>query len=96
MRRQRRFVNALSTGAAVDGQMPSPPFPDRLSPVLQQIVATAMEAYRSGEANVESAIRFAAVHGWYEGHIEGEDVCGGCDFRGQDPDHARWLRSYPG
>ena len=30
----------------------------------------------------EGAILHAAVHGWYEGHIEGEDVCRGCTFRG--------------
>jgi hypothetical protein len=30
----------------------------------------------------EGAILHAAVHGWYEGHIEGEDVCPGCTFRG--------------
>jgi len=30
----------------------------------------------------EQAILHAAVHGWYKGHIEGEDACPGCDFRG--------------
>ncbi|MDX3376470.1 hypothetical protein PV390_18905 [Streptomyces sp. ME02-6991-2A] len=39
----------------------------------------------SGEASVEDAILHAAVNGWYEGHIQGEDECPGCIFRGQLP-----------
>jgi hypothetical protein len=36
----------------------------------------------------------AAVHCWYEGHIQGEDACPGCDFCGglpkqQGPGHPR-------
>jgi hypothetical protein len=38
---------------------------------------------RTGEATTEQAILHAAVHGWYEGHIQGEDACPGCDFRGE-------------
>ncbi|MFE3774528.1 hypothetical protein [Streptomyces sp. NPDC059122] len=30
----------------------------------------------------------AAVHGWYEGHIQGEDECPGCDFRGGLPENS--------
>jgi len=73
-------------------EMPSPPFPDPGSPVLQLIVTGAIEAMTTGEATAEEAILHAAVHGWYEGHIQGEDACPGCDFRGQvrkgvtDPD----------
>jgi hypothetical protein len=51
--------------------MPHPPFPDPDSALLRVIVANAVEA-----------ILHAAVHGWYEGHIEGEDACPGCDYRG--------------
>ncbi len=46
------------------------------------IVGNATASVRNGEATVEEAILHAAVHGWYEGHIEGEDECLGCDFRG--------------
>jgi len=76
--------------------MPSPPFPDRESAVLKLIVENAINAMNSGEATPESAILHAAVHGWYEGHIQGEDACPGCDFRGglpkqQGPGHPRWT-----
>jgi hypothetical protein len=66
-------------------EMPSPPFPDPDSPVLKLIVTRAIEAMRTGEATAEQAILHAAVHGWYEGHIQGEDACPGCDFRGNLP-----------
>ncbi|MER6022428.1 hypothetical protein [Streptomyces anulatus] len=65
-----------------DSQMPSPPFPSTDNAVLRLIVGGAIESVRSGEATVEEAILHAAVHGWYEGHVQGEDECPGCDFRG--------------
>ncbi|MFD8620184.1 MULTISPECIES: hypothetical protein [unclassified Streptomyces] len=65
--------------------MPSPPFPSLDSAVLRLVVGNAIASVRSGEASVEAAILHAAVHGWYEGHIEGEDECPGCSFRGQLP-----------
>ena len=84
---------ALCSGGGPDGrvchdedmneEMPSPPFPDPDSPVLQLIVRSAIEAMTTGEATAEEAILHAAVHGWYEGHIQGEDACPGCDFRGR-------------
>jgi hypothetical protein len=49
------------------------------------IVNNAISAMRSGEATAEPAILHAAVHGWYEGHVQGEDVCRGCAFRGELP-----------
>ncbi|MER7750880.1 hypothetical protein [Kitasatospora sp. NPDC097643] len=61
---------------------PSPPFPAPDSAVLALIVANAINSVTSGEATIEQAILHAAVHGWYEGHIEGEDARPGCDFRG--------------
>ena len=70
------------TVAVMSSQMPSPPFPDPGSPVLKVIVTAAVEAVRSGEATAEQAILNAAVHGWYEGHIQGEDACPGCSYRG--------------
>jgi len=72
----------------MSNQMPSPPFPDPGSPVLKLIVTAAVDAVRSGEATVEPAILHAAVHGWYEGHIQGEAVCPGCNYRGDLPKQA--------
>ncbi|MFF2819417.1 hypothetical protein ACFVT9_28330 [Kitasatospora cineracea] len=69
--------------------MPSPPFPQPDSAPLFVIVRNAVEAVRTGEASVEEAILHAAVHGWYEGHIQGEDECPGCDFRGELPKSTR-------
>lgn len=70
-----------------DSPMPSPPFPSSDSAVLRLIVGNAIASVRSGEASVEEAILHAAVHGWYEGHVQGEDECPGCDFRGELPKH---------
>ncbi|MFJ5105101.1 hypothetical protein [Streptomyces sp. NPDC088554] len=49
------------------------------------VVGNALASIRNSEASVEDAILHAAVHGWYEGHIEGEDECPGCHFRGALP-----------
>ncbi|MHB2023830.1 MAG: hypothetical protein ACYCO3_10945 [Mycobacteriales bacterium] len=67
----------------VADEMPSPPYPSPSSAVLRIIVGNAIASVQSGEATVEEAILHAAVHGWYEGHIEGEDACPGCEFRGK-------------
>ena len=76
-------------------EKPSPAYPDPMSPLLALIVRGALEAHQSGEIDIEGAILNAAVNGWYEGHIEGED-CGGCS-RSDDVDEARnRLRKYPG
>ena len=71
--------------------MPSPPFPATDSPVLWMIVQNAMSSYETGETDVRGAIIHAAVHGWYEGHAQGEDACPGCDFRGDLPKQ-KWKR----
>ncbi|MFE4826730.1 hypothetical protein [Streptomyces sp. NPDC056672] len=68
-----------------DSPMPSPPFPSPDSTVLRVIVGNAIASVETGEATVHEAILNAAVHGWYEGHIQGEDECPGCDFRGRLP-----------
>ncbi|MGW3557589.1 hypothetical protein ACWDNT_09490 [Streptomyces sp. NPDC000963] len=72
-----------------DSPMPSPPFPASDNDVLRLIVGSAVESVRSGEASVEEAILHAAVHGWYEGHVQGEDECPGCDFRGGLPKNTK-------
>ncbi|MHB1210388.1 MAG: hypothetical protein ACYC1I_11895 [Acidimicrobiales bacterium] len=76
------------------GQEPTPSFPDPMSPLLALIVRGALEGYQSGEVDVEGAILHAAVNGWYEGHIEGEE-CGRCPKNPGD-DARRHLRQYPG
>lgn len=70
-----------------DSSMPSPPFPSPDHAALRVVVSNALASVRNGEASVEDAILHAAVHGWYEGHIQGEDDCSGCDFRGGLPKH---------
>ncbi|AEN10819.1 MULTISPECIES: hypothetical protein [unclassified Streptomyces] len=72
-----------------DSPMPSPPFPSPDNSVLRLIVGSAVESVRNGEASVEEAILHAVVHGWYEGHVQGEDECPGCDFRGELPKGAK-------
>jgi len=62
-----------------------PPFPTPDNAAFRVAVQAAVEAYRSGEATAEQAILNAAANAWYEGHIQGEDVCTGCDYRGNLP-----------
>ncbi|WP_330433906.1 hypothetical protein OIC43_03625 [Streptomyces sp. NBC_00825] len=38
---------------------------------------------------MEDAIVYAAVHAWYEGHIQSEDECPGYDFRGGLPKNSK-------
>jgi hypothetical protein len=75
-------------------EKPSSAYPDPMSPLLALIVRGALEGYQSGEVDVEGAILHAAVNGWYEGHIEGEE-CGGCPKNPDDEDR-KYLRQYPG
>jgi hypothetical protein len=60
--------------------MPSPPYPS---------TDNAIKSVRAGETSVEDAMLHAVVHAWYKGHIEGEDTCPGCDFRGQLPKNTK-------
>ena len=91
-----------SCGAAIEARlalksmsaMPHPPFPNPDSQVLKLIVNHAVAAMQLGEVDAEGAILHAAVHAWYEGHIEGEDVCPGCHFRGDMP-HQRYTMINP-
>jgi hypothetical protein len=65
--------------------MPAPPFPRPHDGVLEMICNNALEDYRrqgGGEEAAQAAILQAALHAWMEGHIEGEDLCPGCGFRG--------------
>ncbi|WP_198358206.1 hypothetical protein [Streptomyces fildesensis] len=69
--------------------MPSPPFPSPDEAVLRVIVANAIASVENGEANWREAVLHAAAHGWYEGHIQGENECPGCDFRGDLPKRSK-------
>lgn len=65
-----------------DEPFPHPPFPHPDAKLLWVVINNSINALRSGEVDAEGAIAHAAVHGWYEGHIEGEDLCPGCTCRG--------------
>jgi len=80
-----RVGKAVHSVAMESDRMPSPPFPAPDSPVLWMIIENSLRAYNAGEVDVRGAIVHAAVHGWYEGHAQGEDACPGCDFRGELP-----------
>jgi hypothetical protein len=69
-------------------------FPTLTRKILKLIVNHAVAAMQLGEVDAEGAILHAAVHAWYEGHIEGEDVCPGCHFRG-DMSHQRYKMINP-
>jgi hypothetical protein len=64
-------------------EAPSPPFPNPDSAILDLVIKNAYSAYERGEADVREAIVHAAIYAWYEGHIEGEDGCPGCTYRGR-------------
>lgn len=70
------------------------PFPSPDNAVLRVVVGNAIASVRSGKASVEEAILHAAAHGWYEGHVQGEDECPGCDFRASYPNTAT-AADYP-
>jgi hypothetical protein len=65
--------------------LPMPPFPEPDNEVFRLLVQNALEEYNAGRVTVEQAVLHAAVHAWYEGHIQGEDACPGCEYRGQLP-----------
>ena len=72
-------------------RMPESRTPSRLRPSRprqrdapdhhQRVIA----AHEAGEVDVAGAVTHAAVHAWYEGHIQGEDACPGCKYRGKLP-----------
>lgn len=68
-----------------ENAFPSPPFPDPDNEILRIIIERAVRAYEDRQVDASGAIIHAAVHAWYEGHIQGEDACSGCEYRGQLP-----------
>lgn len=97
----RQGAIADATGSARAGAVPGlsppgtvPPFPDPADPVLVAIVLGALGLLREGRPP-ERVLPMVAARAWAEGHIEGEDRCPGCEWRGglavgedRDP-HAR-------
>jgi hypothetical protein len=72
-------------GLGGDAIMPTPPFPSRQQGTLGElmlahVVELGMLAYEK-TGDVREALLEAATNAWYEGHVEGEDHCGGCSFR---------------
>jgi hypothetical protein len=67
-----------------DEHFPSPPFPDRDHEVFQLILRAGLAHFRKTR-NAEQALVYVGVHAWSEGHIQGEDACPGCDYRGALP-----------
>jgi len=61
---------------------PSPPFPVRNLMRSVWSSRTRWSPTRTATSASQRPILRAAVHGWCEGHIEGEDSCPGCDHRG--------------
>jgi hypothetical protein len=61
---------------------PVPPFPDPADPVLVAIVIGALALLGEGRP-ADRVLPMVAARAWAEGHIEGEDRCPGCTWRGE-------------
>lgn len=68
------------------------PYPALDHPILGVILDHALASHARG-ASVREAILYAVVNAWSEGHIEGEERCGGCAYRGPDAAAAQALRA---
>jgi hypothetical protein len=60
-----------------------PPSPDPESSILKYIFQEGQRKVRENEATEREATLWMVVTAWMEGHIEGEDACPGCEFRGE-------------
>jgi hypothetical protein len=60
---------------------PVPPYPDPADPVLIAIVIGALGLLGEGRP-ADRVLPMVAARSWAEGHIEGEDRCPGCTWRG--------------
>lgn len=52
------------------GEWPGPPWPHPEDPRLRIVLDAAREALRTGETDVDGALLYAAVHGWFEGALD--------------------------
>lgn len=60
---------------------PVPPFPDPGDPVLVAIVIGALGLMGEGRP-IDRVLPMVAARAWAEGHLEGEERCPGCRWRG--------------
>lgn len=60
---------------------PVPPFPDPGDPVFVATVIGALGLLREGRP-ADRVLPMVAARAWAEGHIEGEERCPGCAWRG--------------
>ena len=76
------------------GIPPVPPFPAPDNHGVELIVAMTVQQLEEGEVDVLGAVRYAAIHGWLEGHLEGEECEAGCvrDPRWKDRGHPEGRR----
>ncbi len=63
---------------------PVPPFPHPADPVLVAIVIGALGLLGEGRP-ADRLLPMVAARAWAEGHVEGEDRCPGCEWRGGLP-----------
>ena len=59
-------------------ELPAPPFPTPDGTALELIVAMAMQYLEDDQLDVRGAVHYAAMHGWLEGHLEGESCGADC------------------
>jgi len=57
---------------------PVPPFPAPDDRRLELIVLMAIQCLDDAELDLRGAVHYAAVHGWLEGHLEGEACDADC------------------
>ncbi len=74
-RRTHRACAVARTAVETMPDTPVPPYPAPDNPLLRHVVEQAIERLESGETDILGAVRYAALHGWLEGHLEGE----GCE-----------------
>lgn len=84
--RPRLIADACGSAAAgpvpgVTPPGPVPPFPDPSDPVFAGLVLGALGLLREGRP-ADRVLPMVAARAWAEGHIEGEDRCGACTWRG--------------
>jgi hypothetical protein len=58
------------------------PFPAPDDAILRCIIDEALVSHTAGTLDLAGAITRAAIHAWFEGRIQGEGACPGCEFRG--------------
>lgn len=70
--RDETIMKIAAAEAQGEDVMPSPPYPPPHDPALKVVVDRAILMLSEGH-RPEEAIIYAAVHGWYEGHLHAVD-----------------------